>query len=288
MLASPSVRNLNGSTTSLIFPMYNPGPLIESTWKALTSFLSWAPGNWEVVFVCDGCTDGTAQRLTALIGSENLPVRQLSYTPNRGKGYAVRQGLLAATGQWRMFTDVDLAYGFEDVVRLARTLQGGAAVAIGSRIHPESRIVAAGPVRGYVFRRHLQSRVFSALVRRLLPIQQQDTQAGLKGLSAQAAQTIVPLLECDGFGFDCELLTACARLGVAVTEVPVCVRYESKESTTNLGTMFRMMGEIWKIRRAWRKLPGPVPKVQALANGKTNGQHFQSPRPLPLFSRGIS
>ncbi len=285
-MQASSVRCLTGSTTSLIVPTYNPGPLIERTWKELNSFLSWAPGNWEVLFVCDGCTDGTAQRLQALIRSDNLPVRQLSYAPNRGKGFAVRQGLLAATGQWRMFTDVDLAYGFEDVMRLARTLQAGAAVAIGSRLHPDSRVVTAAPVRGYVFRRHLQSRVFSALVRLLLPIQQRDTQAGLKGLSAQAAQTIVPLLECNGFGFDCELLTACARLGLAVTEVPVCVRYETKLSTTNVGSMVRMMSEVWKIRRAWRRLPATV--RPAPANGTVNGQVPPGLRPVPLLSQGVS
>ena len=78
----------------------------------------------------------------------------------------------------------------------------------------------------------MQSLAFSALVRWLLPLKQRDTQAGLKGLSAAAAQTLLPRLSCDGFGFDCELLTACRHYGLTVEEVPVCVRYEDRRSTT--------------------------------------------------------
>jgi glycosyltransferase involved in cell wall biosynthesis len=244
--------------TSLVFPTYNPGPRIDHTWHEVRKFLEDAPGSWEVLFVCDGCTDGTPERLARLAaGSDAAHVRILSYIPNRGKGYAVRRGLAAAAGQWRLFTDVDLAYGFADVVRLAQTLQAGADVAIGSRLHPDSRLQLPVWLQGYAFRRHLQSQVFSALVRWLLPLTQADTQAGLKGLSARAAQMVLPHLRCNGFEFDCELLTACVRFGLAITEVPVCVRYEDTASTTGIRTILRMVGELWKIRRAWRKAPLP-------------------------------
>jgi glycosyltransferase involved in cell wall biosynthesis len=189
----------------------------------------------------------------ARLAATNCPnVRLVSYAPNRGKGYAVRKGLAAATGQWRLFTDVDLAYGFQDVVRLAQTLQAGADVAIGSRLHPDSRLQLPVWLQGYAFRRHLQSQVFSALVRWLLPLRLADTQAGLKGLSARAAQLVLPYLRCNGFEFDCELLTACVRFGLPITEVPVCVRYEDTASTTGFRTILQMVGELWKIRRAWR------------------------------------
>jgi glycosyltransferase involved in cell wall biosynthesis len=255
MQARTPGANPQGPVTSLVFPTYNPGILIDRTWRAVQDFLKGAPGAWEVLFVCDGCTDGTPERLVRLAGSQTTRVRVLSYAPNRGKGYAVRRGLAAAVGQWRLFTDVDLAYGFEDVVRLAQTLQAGADVAIGSRLHPQSRLQLPVWLQGYAFRRHLQSQVFSTLVRWLLPLTQGDTQAGLKGLSARAVQLVLPHLRCSGFEFDCELLTACVRFGLAITEVPVCVRYEDTASTTSLRTMLRMVGELWRIRRAWRKAP---------------------------------
>jgi dolichyl-phosphate beta-glucosyltransferase len=254
-------RGTSRALTSLVFPAYNPGPLVERTWGEVKEFLRRAPGSWEVLFVCDGCTDGTPERLADLTRAEADRVRVLSHAPNHGKGYAVRRGLEAARGQWRLFTDVDLAYGFDDILRVAETLHAGADVAIGSRLHPQSRLLLPPTLQGYAYRRHLQSLIFSRLVRLLLPLTQRDTQAGLKGLSARAAQAVLPHLRCHGFEFDCELLTACARLGLEVTEVPVLVRYEDTVSTTNLRSMTRMVGELWKIRRAWRTAPALLPEA---------------------------
>ncbi len=248
-----------GAVTSLVFPAYNPGSILERTWRELVEFLKRAPGEWEVLFVCDGCTDGTPARLAELARAESGRVRILSYTPNHGKGYAVRRGLEAARGQWRLFTDVDLAYGFEDVLRVAQALQAGAAVAIASRAHAESLMVLPTRLQGYAYRRHLQSLAFSALVRVLLPLRQRDTQAGLKGLSAAAAQIVLPGLSCDGFGFDCELLTVCQHYGLTIQEVPVCVRYEDRVSTTGIGSMKQMVKELWSIRRSWRRLEPSEP-----------------------------
>lgn len=243
---------------SLVFPTYNPGASLERTWTAVSEFVRAAPGKWEVLFVCDGCSDGSPRRLAELARRDPEHFRVLSYATNRGKGYAVRYGLAAARGQWRVFTDFDLAYGFEDIARLADALRGGAEVAIASRLHADSRLIVPPRLQGYAYRRHLQSLAFSAVVRLLLPLAQRDTQAGLKGLSARAAERLLPLLRCDGFGFDCELLTACVRLGLEVSEVPVCVRYESAASTTGMQTISRMMRELWAIRRTWRGIPEPL------------------------------
>jgi dolichyl-phosphate beta-glucosyltransferase len=243
---------------SLVFPTYNPGPVLDKTWRAVERFLAQDPGEWEVLFVCDGCTDGTPARLKELATGEDR-VRVLSYVPNRGKGYAVRAGLAAAHGQWRLFTDVDLAYGFEDVVRVVAALRAGADVAIASRLHRDSLLVVHPALQGYAYRRHLQSLVFSALVHWLLPLTQGDTQAGLKGFTASAAQQILPSLTCNGFGFDCELLTACVCHGLTVAEVPVSVRYEDAASTTSLRAMAGMLRELWKIRRSWQRGPLAAP-----------------------------
>jgi dolichyl-phosphate beta-glucosyltransferase len=252
-----------GPSFSLIFPTYNPGPILGRTWLQVERFLHATDAAWEVIFVCDGCTDDSAERLLEWTRHESAPVRILSYGPNRGKGYAVRHGLRAARGAYRLFTDVDLAYGFEDIMRIARELQAGADVAIASRTHPESQMTLPTRLQGYAYRRHLQSLAFSQLVRWLLPVRQRDTQAGLKGMSAEAVRRVVPYLTCNGFGFDCELLTASARLGLGVAEVPVSVRYEDRVSTTNFGSMRRMIGDIWRIRRAWRHVPATALQIPA-------------------------
>ena len=71
-------------------------------------------------------------------------------------------------------------------------------------------------------------------------------------MTAEVAESLVPHLACDGFDFDCELLTACARSGIPVEEVPVCVCYDSAASTTGLWSGLRMLGDLWRIRRRWR------------------------------------
>jgi dolichyl-phosphate beta-glucosyltransferase len=249
--------------TSLVLPAYNPGPAVDRTWSAVERFIAGRPDPWEAVFVLDGCTDGTAGRLARLAQTGDPRLRVVSYSPNRGKGHAVRTGLLAARGARRIFTDVDLAYPFEDVLRVDAALRAGAAVAIASREHPESEITLPASVLGYAYRRHVQGRVFSAVARVLLPLRQRDTQAGLKGMTAAVAERVVPELRCDGFGLDCELLTACARSGVAVAEVPVRVRYDSTASTTGLGATLRMIRDLWQIRRAWRHKSVAVPAAGA-------------------------
>ncbi len=229
-----------GPLTSLVLPTYNPGATLERTWLTLKHFLDEGCENWEILFVCDGCSDGSPARLAEWTRGYTGQVQVLSYA------------LEAARGRWRLFTDVDLAYGLEDIQRVAQTLRDGAGVVIASRRHPASQMLIPARLCGYVYRRHVQSLVFSSLVRLLLPIKQLDTQAGLKGLTAEAARLLLPHLRCDGFGFDCELLAAAARFGIPVVEVPVCVRLDSPASTTSAATLGRMVAELWRIRRAWR------------------------------------
>ncbi len=255
---------------SLVLPAYNPGPAVADAWHALRDFVRGRPDRWEVVIVLDGCTDGTAERLDRLQGRD-ARFRVVSYPDNRGKGHAVRTGLLAARGDVRLFTDIDLAYGFDDIARLADELLAGAQVAVASRTHPDSQVQLPANLLGYAYRRNVQSALFGRVARRLLPIDQTDTQAGLKGMTADVARHVLPLLSCDGFGFDCELLTACSAASIPVVEVPVRVRYDGG-STTGPRTGLRMLRELWAIRRRWKRksvaafvpaerLPAPVWKA---------------------------
>ena len=250
---------------SLIFPAFNPGPIVERTWDSVRDFIAVRRDPWEAIFVCDGCTDGTAERLETLsLEAADPRLRVVGYGRNRGKGHAVRVGLLAATGSVRIFTDIDLAYSFDDIARLADELQRGAQLAVGSRDHPDSLVQV--PVRhlAYIAKRRKQSRIFGGLARRMLPLTLNDTQAGLKGMTAAVAERVLPNLTCDGFGFDCELLTACARYGIPVTEMPVCVRYDDAVSSTGgLKTIATMIRELWRIRRRWPKSGFPAPADDA-------------------------
>lgn len=244
---------------SLVLPAYNPGVDIERTWHVLRDFVRSQSTAWEILIVLDGCTDGTEDRLDELrTRFPDSRMRVLSYSPNRGKGYAVRAGLLEARGEYRIFTDIDLAYGIEDITRVADVLLNGAPLAVASRNHPDSQIQLPTKLLGYAYGRKWQSWLFSRAVRTILPIRQTDTQAGLKGMTADVAHHVLPHLTCDGFGFDCELLTASRRAEIPITEVPVRVRYDDGESTTGSRTGFRMLQELFAIRRTWKAKTLPI------------------------------
>lgn len=264
---------------SLVFPAYNPGPQAYRTWYAAREFVEAQTDAWEVLFVCDGCTDNTPDILNRINETDPVPgFRVIQYQPNRGKGYAVRLGLLSAQGRYRIFTDIDLAYDFPEILKVVDQLKAGAEVVVASRDHPQSRLLLPPQCLGYAYRRKLQSHLFRWLTQTLLPIGIADTQAGLKGMTDAVAEEVVPRLNCHGFGFDCELLTALSRLQIPIEVTPVSVRYEDSASTTGIRTTLTMIKELWSIRRAWKSELPPVrslegePIMQAISYHITMGR----------------
>lgn len=245
--------------TSLIFPTYNPGEGIVDLFAEVRRFLNQIPGRWEILYVCDGCTDGTPERLRQLIAGAGEPVfRVHSYSRNQGKGYAVREGLRLARGQWRIFTDVDLSY-LEGVPRVAERLWAGADAVCSSRLLRESSFVVPARLQDYAYRRRLQSVVFSILVGLILGLRASDTQAGLKGFSARAVDLIFPYLHLDGFAFDSELILACRHVGLSLEEVPVQFVYRDNCSTTSFRKTVQMVRDLWRLRyRSRRWAPPPA------------------------------
>lgn len=246
-----------------MLPLYNPGDTLHTTLQALAGFVDSVTAQWEIVFVADGCTDGSVQEIENWIRDRD-DVQLIQYAPNCGKGHAVRRGLLAAKGAYRIFTDIDLAYNFDDIQRVAWCLRRGDHVVIGSRGHAESTIQLSPQALGYAWLRQQQSRVFARVVRLMLPIIQRDTQAGLKGFSEQFVSLVIPKLTCEGFGFDCELSTACVRMGFSITEVPVHVRCDLHRSTTNPRATLRMLKDIWRIRQQWPATVSPSARQSSL------------------------
>lgn len=242
----------NVAITSLILPMYNPGlARLTHSFRRLEAFVGARPEPWELLFVCDGCSDGSAALLEELAARSAVRVRVIAYPRNRGKGHAVRTGLLAAAGRWRLFTDIDLAYAPEDVLRLAERLWAGEPAVIAVREPAHDPV----PRFSYAAWRRLQSRTFASLVRWLLKMPLRDTQAGLKGFSAAWAADVAPRLACDGFAFDCELLLASQRRGWPIGELPVSLAWTDSASTIRPHHAFRMLGELWSMRRRWRRRP---------------------------------
>lgn len=197
---------------SVVLPCYRAGPLAARSARELHSALKRAGfRSWEIVIVDDGGGD-VASLLPATPSTRVIALRR-----NVGKGAAVRIGMLAACGQARIFTDVDLPYGSSAVIEIARLLLAGACdVAIGDRtLAPGPPRVLPGALRRSV------SALASMLVRSTLTPGLPDTQCGLKGFSADAARRLFPLLRVRRFAFDIEVLFLARRHALQIARVPV-------------------------------------------------------------------
>jgi len=165
--------------------------------------------------VDDGSQDGTAALLDAFASSERR-ARTLRFERNRGKGAAVREGMLAASAQLALMTDVDLSTPLEDVVLLAGALREGADIAIASRGLKDSRVLVHQPAH-----RELMGKAFNVGVRLLTRVPWRDTQCGFKLFRHERTRHVFELQRVEGFAFDVEVLVTARRLGLRVAEVPV-------------------------------------------------------------------
>ena len=241
-----------GALATLILPTYNAAAFVAETVSRLRAFLTRHP-EWRVLFVCDGCTDGTEALLQDLGPGFDL----VAYGGNRGKGFAIRTGFGAATTPYLVFTDVDLAYDPEDACRVVVQLEAGADLVVASRVDPATRYSISPRDFPTLYRRHLMSRLYNAWVRLMLPIRSRDTQAGLKGVSRRAWAELAPDLTVDGFGFDVELLALAGHRGLRVVETPVTFRYVDPTTVVMLRHGSRMLVEVIRLRRALRRRAAP-------------------------------
>jgi dolichyl-phosphate beta-glucosyltransferase len=208
-------------TYSLIIPVYNESKRLAEALPRLANFATRLGDAMQVIFVDDGSKD-TSYRLLRDYSSHFPQITLLRQRPNMGKGWAVRTGMLAATGQYRAFLDVDLATPPEDLCLLFAALdQDRAAIAIGSRIQENGidlRLV--GQKRQPAIRRWL-GKIFSLLATRPFLGNIRDSQCGAKAFTATAAQELFPRQQLKRWTFDIELLYLARKLGFRVVEVPV-------------------------------------------------------------------
>jgi dolichyl-phosphate beta-glucosyltransferase len=209
---------------SVVIPAYNEKLRLPATLAKIDAYLRGAHPDHEVLVVDDGSTDGTADAARAA-GIATLSV--LDHTPNRGKGYAVRRGMLAARGARRLMTDADLSTPIEDLDQLSRALDAGADVAIGSRALATSNVVLRQP-----WYREGMGRLFNVFVRLLVLPDLRDTQCGFKLFTAAAAEQAFLPTRLDGFSFDVESLYIARRRGLRISEIGVTWR---NDEATHVG-----------------------------------------------------
>jgi dolichyl-phosphate beta-glucosyltransferase len=210
---------------SVVIPAYNEEKRLPGTLERVCAYLTSSfEGTWEVVVVDDGSKDGTAA-LVAGWQSREPRIRLVRNPGNRGKGYAVRNGMLSAAGEWRLFSDADLSAPIEELSKLldaAKRQQ--AVVAIGSRAVDRSLV----SVHQSAFR-EFSGRFFNTIMRLATGLPFLDTQCGFKLYSGEAAGAVFRRQLLDGFSFDVEDLVIAQRLNLRCVEVPV--RWANVEGT---------------------------------------------------------
>lgn len=200
---------------SIVIPAYNEADRLPPTLASIAAFFATARDDLDlhdVIVVDDGSTDGTAD--VAARWSDRLPVTVHRFPSNRGKGAAVREGMLRATGELRLIYDADGATPIEEVPKLRRAMrEQGAEVAIGSRVDPSTH-VRMKP------HRRLIGRIYHALCSPLHP-GIRDAACGCKLFTAASASAIFPKQQIDRFAFDVEILSLAIALDYRIAEIPV-------------------------------------------------------------------
>lgn len=233
---------MSGIYLSVIVPAYNEERRLAKTLNAVNAYLLKQNYGYEILVVNDGSKDKTAEVVKETM-REMRNVKLLDNTENHGKGYVVRQGMLQAKGEYRVFMDADNATSLDHVEKMWPEFQKGYEVVIGSR-----------DVRGAViavpqawWRRRLGD-VFNLIVQVLGGLFGiWDTQCGFKGFSARAAQDLFSKATIDRFAFDVEVLLLAKKLGYKIKEIPV-VWVNDPESKVSAKGMIKMLFEAVKIR----------------------------------------
>ncbi len=240
---------MNSMTLSVVIPAYNEERRLPATLDAVFAWLDAnSYSNAEILIVDDGSQDATRELIAARAKSE--PRLRLVKNPgNRGKGYAVRHGMMEAQGDWILMSDADLSAPIAELPKLVEAaFAQNATIAIGSRALNRS-LIGVRQGRG----RELSGIVFNRVMRTVTGLPYADTQCGFKLFRRDAARAIFPLQVLDGFGFDVEDLVIAKCLGFAAVEVPV--RWNNVEGTkVSLFHGMRSFAELAVIR--WNALRG--------------------------------
>jgi len=229
---------------TIVIPAYNEERRLPVTLPQVVAFAEAQERPVEILVVDNASTDATADVVRGFVAQH--PIVSLLHQPIRGKGAAVRKGMMEGRGEYLFICDADLAMPIEQAGRFLPPALSDYDVAIASREIP-------GAVRyDEPWYRHLMGRVFNLLVRWLAVPGIQDTQCGFKCFRREVARDLFAAQELDGWAFDVEVLYIALRRGYRIVEVPIDWYYGPGSRISPLRDSWNMLREVLRIRRRGR------------------------------------
>lgn len=227
---------------TVVIPAYNERDRLQEPLLDTLAHFRGRDASFELIVVDDGSLDATAEVVRDL-QDEHPEIRLIRLPANRGKGFAVRTGVVNSEGDYVLFADADGSTPIAEVERLRQRLDEGADVAIGSRA------AEGGDVRVDArLHRKIIGRAFHTAVQLLTVGDFHDTQCGFKLFRGDVARELFGRLRMDGFSFDVELLSMALWRGYAVTEVPVNWTHVPGSRVNLVTDSFRMLRDLFVIR----------------------------------------
>ncbi len=234
---------------SVIIPAFNEVERLPSTLEEAYGWLTERlADSFEIIIVDDGSSDETVAKTREMIAS-HPHLKILVQPQNRGKGAAVKRGMLEAGGDIRLFMDADHSTHIRETEKVLAAIDEGSEVVIASRQHPESDI----SVSQSWLREHM-GKSFNFIMRSIVGLKMEDTQCGFKAFTARAAEDIFSRQKLEGFSFDVELLFLASRLGYRITEIPVEWINEPNSRVRMIADPALMFADVMRIRRLHKDL----------------------------------
>lgn len=232
---------------SIVIPAHNEESRLPPSLEQISRFLQSQDYDAEVIIVENGSHDRTYK--VALECAHDYDFLTVIRSPDnlRGKGLAVKQGMLAASGQWRFICDADLSMRIDNLVQFLPPVTTGFDIVIASREAPGAVRVAEPEYR------HLMGRINNLIIKLAAIDDYEDTQCGFKMFSKRAALDLFSVQRMNGIGFDVELLYIAKKRGYKVKEVPITWYYDPYSTMRLWDDSINMLREIWEIRRNWRR-----------------------------------
>ncbi|HEX8636773.1 MAG TPA: dolichyl-phosphate beta-glucosyltransferase [Pyrinomonadaceae bacterium] len=235
---------------SIIIPAFEEETRLGASIEKILSYIEKEKLSAELIVVDDGSGDRTVEiGESSAARFPDLHTNVIRYEPNRGKGFAVKTGLVAATGDIALFSDADLSTPIEELPKLVRPIQNGEYdLTFGSRALDRSLIGTHQP-----WRREQGGKVFNLIVRTLTRLPFWDTQCGFKAFNMKKFRPLLEVMQIERFGFDVEFLYVAHLHRLRLKEIPVLWNHDERTKVSVFRDSYRMFNEVRLIRRNARK-----------------------------------